>query len=78
MSGLTSGRKPDTDAQWARDVEKRLQTLEAGGRAVRIGEWVIADRDGKLVATTADGRRAELTQLEDTVSRLATPAPAQR
>lgn len=73
MSGQTTGRKPDTDAQWARDVEQRLRTLESGPGAMRVGSWVIADRDGELIATTTDGRRVQLTNLNPDPENVATP-----
>ena len=79
MSGQSTGRKPDTDAQWARDVEQRLRHLESRPSAMRVGSWVIADRDGELVATTTDGRRVDMTKLdpvpENTATPLAAPSP---
>jgi len=33
--------KPTTNAEWARDVEKRLAALE-NPRSIRMGNWVIS------------------------------------
>lgn len=47
---------PRSDAEWARNTEGRLRRLESSSTTVRIGQWVLADRDGELVALSADGR----------------------
>lgn len=47
---------PSTDAEWARNTENRMRRLESGSSTVRIGQWVLADRGGELVAVSADGR----------------------
>lgn len=46
----TPQQGPQTDAEWARNTEKRLRLLESP-RTVRIGPWVIGSVDGTLVAT---------------------------
>lgn len=46
-----------TDAEWARDVERRLQALERA-TSLRVGQWTITGQgDGSLVAMGDDGRR---------------------
>lgn len=54
MSGSNVGRAPRDDSEWARDVERRLRALERK-QTVRIGNWVLSERAGELVAT-APGR----------------------
>lgn len=61
MSGWDAGKRPDTDAQWARDVEHRLAALEGQRTAVRIGGWVISEQGGELVATTTAGVSAPVS-----------------
>lgn len=48
-------RPVQTDAQWARNTEKRLRALESGSTSVRIGPWTLSAVDGELVAR-APGR----------------------
>lgn len=64
------GKTPKTDAQWALRVEQRLRELEATG-PTRIGDWVISQRDGQLIATKP-GQTHVLTSLDTS----ATPGPA--
>lgn len=49
MSGTNTGRAPRTDAEWARDIQKRVAALE-NPSAARVGEWVITSRSGELIA----------------------------
>lgn len=56
MTQVGRQRQVDTDAQWGREVERRLAKLERPD-TVRVGEWVVSSRDGELVAT-APGRDA--------------------
>lgn len=45
-----AGPKPQTDAEWARSVERRLAALERS-QLVRIGAWTLSeDRNGNLIA----------------------------
>lgn len=45
--------KPTTDAEWARDVERRLAALERS-QTVRVGAWSLSeDRDGRLVGVNS-------------------------
>lgn len=46
----TPGQPPTSDAEWARETEKRLRQLESPN-TVRIGPWVISSPEGDLVAT---------------------------
>lgn len=62
MSGRIPGRRPDTDPQWARDVEDRLRTLEQGKTTIRVGSWVITERGGELIAVTV-GREVPLSSV---------------
>lgn len=50
MSGTNTGRAARTDAEWARDTNRRLAALE-NPDAARVGEWVISSKNGQLVAT---------------------------
>lgn len=50
MSGQGVGKPPRTDAQWARDVEQRLNALESAS-TVRVGNWVLTSQNGNLQAT---------------------------
>lgn len=45
------GRAPRTDAEWARDIQRRIEALE-DSTSVRIGPWVLNFKDNKLIATT--------------------------
>lgn len=54
MSGRNAGRAPRTNAEWARDVAKRLDRLENPQR-VRVGSWLLSSRGGRLTASR-DGR----------------------
>ncbi|WAB09532.1 minor tail protein [Gordonia phage Wooper] len=58
MSGTNTGRAPRTDAEWARDIQKRVAALE-NPSAARVGEWVITSRSGELVAAR-DGETVNL------------------
>lgn len=49
-------RPPQSDAEWARNTEGRVRRLESGSSTVRVGQWVLADRNGELVAVSSDGR----------------------
>ncbi|UYL88139.1 minor tail protein [Gordonia phage Evaa] len=62
MSSVDTSRPPQTDAEWARDVQKRLDALD-NQTSTRIGEWVLASRGGELVASKADGQTIELSTL---------------
>lgn len=44
------GRPPRTDAEWARDIQRRLEALE-DSTSVRIGDWVLNVVNGDLIAT---------------------------
>ncbi|WNM68785.1 hypothetical protein SEA_SOOS_55 [Gordonia phage Soos] len=59
MSGL--GSRPQDDAEWARQVEKRLRALEYP-TAIRMGEWTVhVGQFGDLVAdNTTTNRRYTL------------------
>lgn len=51
MSGSNTGRAPRTEGEWGRDTRQRIKALE-NPATVRIGSWVLSERDGELVATT--------------------------
>ncbi|UJE15682.1 minor tail protein [Gordonia phage Ligma] len=52
MTIVNPGKAPTTDAEWAREVSKRLAQLE-NSTTVRIGPWVISSgADGALRATS--------------------------
>ena len=51
-----------TDAEWARDVERRLQSLERA-TTMRVGQWTITTQgQGSLWALGDDGRQVRLAQ----------------
>lgn len=60
---------PLTDAEWARDITRRVQS-GATPAAARAGDWAIADRDGRLVATNLTGDLIDLSTLMEQVSEL--------
>lgn len=60
MSGHTVMKPPATNAQWARDIEHRLQKMESPLTA-RIGDWVLSTQNGALVATAPDRAMAVLS-----------------
>jgi hypothetical protein len=54
-TSLHGGRPPRTDAEWARDTQRRLDKAE-NPTAVRIGEWVLSTTElGVLIASHVDG-----------------------
>lgn len=67
---------PRNDPEWARQTEQRLHAAETAGDAIRIGQWVIADRDGELSITSLDGRSFSLTKGLATVETLSNATPA--
>ncbi len=50
MSGSHVGRRPRTEAQWARDQQQQIKALQ-NRDTLRLGEWVLSERDGEIVAT---------------------------
>lgn len=71
---VTGRRAPQTDEEWAREVEHRLTALETGGSPVRVGNWVLNDVAGDLVATNAAGRRIILTPPDTATGPSVNPA----
>lgn len=67
MSGTDTGRQPRTDAEWAREVSRRLAKLE-DPNAARVGEWVITTRSGELVAAK-EGQVVPLLNPNQSVDR---------
>jgi len=59
MIGDGRDRRTVTDAQWAREIDRRVSRLEQPN-TLRIGEWVLSVRDGDVWLTTA-GRAINLT-----------------
>lgn len=55
-------QSPKSDAEWARNTEKRLRLLESP-HALRIGPWVIGSQDGELVATKAGSQTLQVGQV---------------
>lgn len=43
-------RPPQSDAEWARNTEKRLRSLESS-QSLRVGEWVITPQGDDLIAS---------------------------
>lgn len=59
------GRAPRTDAEWAREMQRRIAALESAV-SVRIGPWVLSvAEDGNLIATS-EGRKIVLSDLPGT------------
>ena len=54
MNPINPGKAPTTDAEWAREVSRRLGQLEATTTA-RVGPWVISSVDGVLRADSPEG-----------------------
>lgn len=58
MTAIMPGRRgkpPRTDAEWAREVQRRLEALESA-TTLRIGVWVLSvNSAGDLIASTAGG-----------------------
>ena len=52
---------PSSDAEWARNTEKRLRALESAPHSLRIGQWVLSDTGGQLIATSSDGQSYTLS-----------------
>jgi hypothetical protein len=61
MRGSRRGRAPRTDPEWAREIQRRIDSLESS-TTVRIGPWVLSAQDGQLVATAA-GQRVVLSEI---------------
>lgn len=54
--------KPASDAEWARDVERRLTALERP-QSLRIGQWTITQRGNEsLWALGDDGREFRIAR----------------
>lgn len=54
-------RAPQTDAEWARNTERRLRLLESPRSAIRVGAWTITVSGGELVATAPGRGEVNLT-----------------
>src|SRR4051812_15092080 len=50
MASTILARSPATDAELIRSFHDRIRNLELSN-TVRVGEWVVASRDGNLVAS---------------------------
>ncbi len=55
------GRAPRTDAEWARELQRRVAALEQS-TTVRIGSWVLSSQGGNLIASSS-GKRLVLSDL---------------
>jgi len=62
LSDTRVGRTPRSDAEWARETERRLRALERA-RTARAGEYVLSSRDGRLVATKPGETPLEVGQV---------------
>jgi hypothetical protein len=58
MSGTNAGKDPKDDAEWARQTQRRLESLE-NPASQRIGEWTLTtdQSSGALVASHVNGGR---------------------
>lgn len=71
MSGATGGHgsRPANDAEWARQVEKRLRALE-NPTSIRMGAWTISvGQFGDLVADNHDTNRRYMIASGDRSNR---------
>jgi len=68
MSGSQTGKSPRSDAEWAREVNQRLRSLEQSVVA-RIGQWtlyntgtsLLAARPGQVVALDTTAQQSDLS-----------------
>lgn len=63
MTGTTSVKPAQTNEQWARNVDTRIQSVEHPTTA-RVGQWVLAtdDNTGNLIASNVNGGSVILTE----------------
>ena len=61
------GRPPRTDAEWAREIQRRLEVLESA-TTVRIGQWVLSVSNGDLIASTASGTQVIIGEAQPAAS----------
>lgn len=59
--GPSLQRPPRDDQEWARSVQQRLHGLTSQ-QTTRVGEWVLASRDGKLIAVRPGQTALEVGQ----------------
>lgn len=62
MSGSNVGRRPRTDPEWARDVQQQMKELR-NRNTLRLGEWVLSERGGEIVATKPGRAPVVLTEV---------------
>ncbi|MDX1880081.1 hypothetical protein SBE55_19960 [Mycolicibacterium sp. 141076] len=62
MSGSNVGRRPHTEAEWARDVQQQIKEFKSRD-TVRLGSWVLSERDGEIVATKPGRAPVVLTEV---------------
>ena len=60
-NGNGRDRRIDTDGEWAREVERRLDAL-ARQPTSRVGGWVLSERDGEIVATKPGRAAVNITR----------------
>lgn len=63
MTGTADVKPPQNNAQWARNVEKRIGSVEHP-TSTRIGAWVLStdDNTGNLIASNVNGGSVILTE----------------
>lgn len=67
---MSLNQKPTTNAEWARQVERRLKALE-NPRSIRMGNWMISVSPitGNLIADhIPTGRRDTIADAEPTTA----------
>jgi len=60
MSGTNTGRAARSDAEWVRDITRRVRSLE-NPATLRVGPWVLFERAGDLMAAQPDGQMINLS-----------------
>ncbi|AER47678.1 minor tail protein [Mycobacterium phage Dori] len=50
MSDARLGRAPRSEAEWAREIDRRLKKVERS-QTTRVGNWVLSEQDGRPVLT---------------------------
>lgn len=64
MSGSNVGRRPRTDQELMRDFQQQIKDLQARD-TLRLGEWVLSERGGEIVATKPGRAPVVLTKVLD-------------
>lgn len=67
MSGTAQNKTPATDAEWARDTQRRVEAVE-NPESTRVGAWVLStSQSGALIASHVDGGSVTLATPPETI-----------